>query len=67
MPRGTVAQRRRFAGLVDGLVAAKRGGRGTRHLDAGDLEAEIDDLAYGLYGLTIGEIGAVRRETDDGL
>ena len=64
VPRGTAAQRRRFAGLVDGLVAAKRGGR-TRHLDSGDLEAEIDDLVYGLYGLTTGEIGAVRREADE--
>ncbi len=46
----------RIIHLVDRILAAKRA---DVHADTRELEREIDELVYGLYGLTAEEIGVV--------
>ena len=56
IPQIPAAKHRPFVRLVDSILEAKDA---DPLADITELEAEIDRLVYGLYGLTEGEIGAV--------
>ena len=58
IPQIPAAKQRPFVRLVDSILEAKDA---DPQADTSELEAEIDRLVYGLYGLTAGEIGAVER------
>ena len=56
IPQIPAAKHRPFIRLVDSILEAKDA---DPEADTGELEAEIDRLVYGLYGMTEGEIVAV--------
>lgn len=56
LKRITANEQRPFVGLVDRILAAKQGDAAA---DTSALEREIDELVYGLYGLTPEEIKLV--------
>ena len=57
IPKISAAEQRPFIRLVDRILTAKRTGP---KADTADLEAEVDQLVYRLYGLTSEEIAAVQ-------
>ena len=56
IPQIPAAKQRPFIRLVDSILEAKDA---DPLADTGEMEAEIDRLVYGLYGLTAGEVVAV--------
>ena len=59
IPQITADEQRPFIRLVDNILAAKADDPAA---DTGECEAEIDQLVYGLYGLTEEEIGEIERD-----
>ena len=57
IPQISAAEQRPFIRLVDRILAAKRS---DSKADTADLEAEVDQLVYRLYGLTDEEIAIVK-------
>ena len=57
IPQISAAKQRPFIRLVDRILEAKDA---DPKADTDEMEAEIDRLVYGLYGLTEGEINAVK-------
>ena len=58
IPKISTTEQRQFINLVDSILKAKAA---NPKADTTEQEAEIDRLAYGLYGLTEEEIAAVGR------
>jgi hypothetical protein len=56
IPLATPAQEKALEKLVTRILAAKKA---DREVDVSVMEREIDQIVYGLYGLTAGEIRVV--------
>ena len=58
IPAATPQQQAAIAGVVERILAAKQADAAA---DVSALEAEIDELVYGLYGLTAEEVGVIEN------
>ena len=61
VPRPSDDEERTVVGLVERLIEATRDGDGSGGEQVADLERELDQVVYGLYGLDENEVAAVER------